>query len=346
MKRNTRLLAILIATILVLTATSYANGYVQDELTEISQATYATWSNRYNTILEMQADSDIIVKGTLVSSTPEQRNDLVFTRSTLNVTEVLKGSSFIENIEVLQTGGSLNGVVTSPICGAPLLESSKEYVLYLQHVNDPQYGEYYLISGGDQGLFVLSANNTLTTYAAGDRSLLQADTANTSLSLSNGNTPFEKYYWSHNPKVYLANAITNDYGAAVMAKIVSAMYSWNGIGNKSFVREFNITNADVLIFMNNYGVTGWDGISNRSCDSDRYLTLVQISLNNRGQAGSDLTFWQAVSCHELGHAIGLGHNFNLSIPSIMYENTSSYYPTPGYYVPQPADIATVADWFN
>ena len=43
--------------------------------------TSASWSNTYQTLSDLQSASDIIIKGYLISSIPEQRHDLVFRRN-------------------------------------------------------------------------------------------------------------------------------------------------------------------------------------------------------------------------------------------------------------------------
>ena len=297
--------------------------------------TSASWSNTYQTLSDLQSASDIIIKGYLISSIPEQRHDLVFSKELVGISQVIKGTIKSNNVEILQTGGNLNGLVTPPIESAPLLRKNTEYLMYLQYVKDEQYGEYYLITGGDQGLFEMSKDGELVTYADVSRSLINGGLTKEIMRTST-DTPMYANYWLSNPRVWLSASIVTNYSASVNAKVVSAMYSWNDIGTIAYERELNSTSANVLVFMNDYGNTGWDGQSVLDASGGVY-SFVHISLNNRGQAGDDLTFWQAVACHEFGHGLGLMHNDWTTVPSVMRDGTPAYHPNPGYYTPQQAD---------
>ena len=58
---------------------------------------------------------------------------------------------------------------------------------------------------------------------------------------------------------------------------------------------------------------------------------------------SNKYLWQAITCHEFGHALGLGHNLSIA-PSIMRPVTTQYFNVngiPQFIAPQNADINTI-----
>lgn len=134
-----------------------SNNNKKTESTEV----YATWSESFDTLDEMAKSSDIIVKGKVCDSIPEQRADLIFTMQYIQITEVVKGSINInEEVQVLQTGGTIGNIYTEAFSDCPLLTKGEDYILYLKQSEvSEEYGQYYLISGGYQGVAEVEGNN-------------------------------------------------------------------------------------------------------------------------------------------------------------------------------------------
>ena len=87
----------------------------------------ADWKTHYETMDSMVTDTDLIVKGKVTGHSEELRNDVVFTRQNVEVVTVIKSDSDNppEEITVLQTGGSKDGVVTEAFPEAPLPQTAR-----------------------------------------------------------------------------------------------------------------------------------------------------------------------------------------------------------------------------
>lgn len=83
-----------------------------------------------------------------------------------------------------------------------------------------------------------------------------------------------------------------------------------------------------------YGYTGWLGIAGISIDSDGHITTGYTKLNDSYFAAapySDPTWKQSVTCQELGHNVGLGHqdeDFNVASSNscMEYQDPPFLYP--------------------
>jgi hypothetical protein len=78
---------------------------------------------------QMARQSTEIVRGKMVSSAPEQRNGVIYTRSRFQVVERWKGNASA-TVEVVLPGGTL-GKLHQTFAGAPVLAPGAEYVLFL-----------------------------------------------------------------------------------------------------------------------------------------------------------------------------------------------------------------------
>ena len=117
---------------------------------------FADWSNHYTDFNDMENAADLIIKGDVIDSYTEQRVDLIFTKQSIEISEMYKGNLKIgDKIEVLQTGGTLNNITTPPFEEAPLLEKGSDYLLLLQYTPEG----HYLILGGYQGVGLVKDDN-------------------------------------------------------------------------------------------------------------------------------------------------------------------------------------------
>jgi hypothetical protein len=76
----------------------------------------------------------------------------------------------------------------------------------------------------------------------------------------------------------------------------------------------------VNVYSANYGATGWKGSTSYQYDSSRYFIdgTVKVQLNDYYSSTADN---RGTTCHELGHALGVGHNTSTS--SCMYSTSIS-----------------------
>lgn len=118
----------------------------------------ASWSEHFDGINDLTDNSDIIIRGLLESSSTHLRENVVFTMNEVKITEVISGDiNEGDIIDILQTGGIYESIVSPPIESTPLLKDGESYLLYLKLTDyHPKYGQYYLISGGYQGLALIN----------------------------------------------------------------------------------------------------------------------------------------------------------------------------------------------
>lgn len=95
---------------------------------------------------------------------------MVFTYERVEVIDVYKGDILAGDvIDILQTGGEYDKISTPSIDDAPLFSEiidetereTGELILCLKQTEyDEQYGSYYLICGGFQGVGMIANNNS------------------------------------------------------------------------------------------------------------------------------------------------------------------------------------------
>jgi hypothetical protein len=160
-----KLSLLLLLLVFVFTVSACGNSAKTGVSSEDSQYTmsHATWLPLEGGDSEESAiaNSSLIVKGEVISQDVEllgpKGGEIVFTHSKFKVSEVysinvdevesiaaddLNKNSLI--VDVRQTGGSMDGVTTSQIEDAPLLEVGTTYVLLLDKKDD---GFYNLVGG-------------------------------------------------------------------------------------------------------------------------------------------------------------------------------------------------------
>lgn len=131
----------------------YGNIGRDNAVPQKGSSSSATWTEYFSTVSDMEAASDIGIVGVLSDSTTELRENVVFTRNIVEVVAVHSGDVLVGDfVEVLQTGGEYGGISTPAFSEAPLMETGKEYAMFLKETTPHEkYGQYYLIAGGYLG---------------------------------------------------------------------------------------------------------------------------------------------------------------------------------------------------
>jgi hypothetical protein len=154
------------------------------------------------------------------------------------------------------------------------------------------------------------------------------------------------YHWARTTSSFnltIINSTTDDWDSFV----TRAVGDWSGSSKLVMIedpisddtsnktrRRCNSPAGQVRICNLAYGQTGWLGIAGIAIDSNSHITTGYTKLNDTyfSQAPYNQDDWkQSVTCQELGHNVGLGHqdeNFNNeSLLSCMdYQNPPYEYP--------------------
>jgi hypothetical protein len=160
------------------------------------------------------------------------------------------------------------------------------------------------------------------------------------------------YHWARtsttNPfELKVVNSTTNDWDAYVTVAVSGGgLMGWSDSAVLNMVedssgntqnkvrRQCKGPTGQVRICNLAYGQTGWLGIAGISIDSNNHITTGYTKLNDTYFAMdfyNNPQWKQSVTCQELGHNVGLGHQDedfnNTSLLSCMdYQNTPHAYP--------------------
>ena len=323
------------------------------------QFSQVSWNSHYDNIGELYTNSDLVAECVFLSSNPENRFDLVFTHEYYKVVSVSKGSIAKGSIiDVLKTGGSIDGLSTPVPTEQPLYEdlqleaNSLSVILFLKESEyDTLYGQYYLISGGYQGFLLKDTSHDNLTYYSTDIQLFANSNKVNSLGTRTEATPPSGIKWGkYSLKYYLSTSIATTYNTSVRNYVKAGIDSWNGLSSWSLTENTLGASNDIFIFMNDYGSTEWDGLTSfTQINETEYVSSAHTSINVNSYKNAPgafttieyLRLWREIACHESGHSIGL-HHYSGSMDSVMKEHTNEIYNvsvgTPLIYTPQTVDI--------
>ncbi len=338
-----KIIAFTVFLALTISVNTFNTSANSDSSSNMLSVTDASWNKTFDSLDDMCLDSDLIITGKVVSAVTELRYDMVFTKSYVQIIKKVKGSVNSDIlIPVLQTGGTYGNITTPAITDAPLLKVGNTYELYLYLTDESDmYGQYYLISGGYQGVLeidngnktVMSENNTLFNNKA-------------DVQVIKSNTPIYSYYWNKSSLlVYVPSYIRDNYHSNTRAGICAGVNAWSShTDSPSTSITVSSSYADVFINMSDYGATGWNAYTTTKHNNNIcYISDIKINSYNLTAYYSTKGLWQALACHEFGHTLGLEHNTSTSA-SIMRPKTNDYYDIDGlpkWTVPKAADINSI-----
>ncbi|MDH5433212.1 MAG: hypothetical protein OEY19_04645 [Gammaproteobacteria bacterium] len=163
-------------------------------------------------------------------------------------------------------------------------------------------------------------------------------------TISQANHSWGTYHWASTVSPFTLTVV-NSTEAHWDSYVTQAVADWSasskldmveveGSTNKRTRRQCNAPTGQIRICNDTYGQTGWLGIAGINIDTNGHITRGYTKMNDTyfDTAFYDQPDWrQSVTCQELGHDIGLGHqdeNFNnQSLFSCMdYQNPPYEYP--------------------
>ncbi|NNF15234.1 MAG: hypothetical protein HKN70_00735 [Gammaproteobacteria bacterium] len=135
------------------------------------------------------------------------------------------------------------------------------------------------------------------------------------------NHSWNDYHWARTTSSFdliVVNSTTSDWDPYVTQAIsdwsasgvLNLIEDPNGSTNKKTRRQCNGGNGKVRICNLAYGQTGWLGIAGISLDANGHITTGYTKMNDTyfSQSYYNQPNWkQSVTCQELGHNVGLGH---------------------------------------
>ena len=165
------------------------------------------------------------------------------------------------------------------------------------------------------------------------------------------------YHWARTTSSFeliIVNSTTQEWDNYVQQSVadwsVSSTFNMvedlSGSTNKKVRRRCKGDEGKIRICNFAYGDVGWLGIAGISIDANGHITTGYTKLNDTYFADHfyDRTWMQSVACQELGHNIGLDHQYE------NFNNTSLYtcmdYQNPPYEYPNNHDYVQLNTIYN
>lgn len=131
---------------------------------QLESGYHASWIYNYKDISEIQDASDLIIIGTVTKSAQEKSdepgNNLIFTRFTVSIDQVISGKTSLKEVSVRQLGGQ-DGSELVEIQDDPLMTMDSEVILFLKEYEPNKFK----IIGGPQGRFIIENDKV---YSVGE----------------------------------------------------------------------------------------------------------------------------------------------------------------------------------
>lgn len=292
-----------------------------------------TWSTVYETCDEMIADSDLIVYGKVVEQTSEVLDDgLVYTINTVEVMDTFKGSEN-DTILIYQNGGNNPEKSTPFPKELPKLEMDTPCVFFCVAGNTG-----YWIAGAGQGVFDGIVFETWNDIIERCRESFQNPLEVDPIGRATPETPTNGWAFSRQTSsiAYTIYGYSNLVPSSSLAAFKNGITMWNAHVPMTIYESGINSGARVIVTIQNSQNSNPNVLAGTFPDGEniRNVYCYLESIVNFGYL-NNTTIWQRLGVHEMGHAIGLGHNTGTTL-SVMYPYVQSQADDP-----QPADIYTI-----
>lgn len=159
---------VLLVSLIVAVSALNIIGKLTTEQIKVPATASASWNEHYDTMADLINRSELIVLGSVVDSIPEKRVDLIFTKQVIRIDKVGNGTGFNvgDTIQVLQTGGYMNGEITEAFYDDPLFTKGSQHLLFLRKTRDNT--GLYVKLGGFQGRAEVGKDGVLGVTVEGD----------------------------------------------------------------------------------------------------------------------------------------------------------------------------------
>jgi len=140
------------------------------------KSTAASFNKNYASLKELYKEADLVAKVKVENHRFQEKEDLVYTISQLQLLKVYKGDSRIKSVQVYEMGGQVDTskmnlpekdfdqekkntashIVESALEGSPTMRSGNQYLVFLKKYPGQ---DYYNIVGSVQGKIKMDKNN-------------------------------------------------------------------------------------------------------------------------------------------------------------------------------------------
>ena len=318
-------LFVICMTIILMFSNSYFAFSAESDIQ--TQPIQVHWDETFSSITELDKAASLVVVGTVISQSSFLYNRHVYTKSLVTVENCISGQED-KSVQIIQIGGTANNVSTEFPHELGRLQVSQQYVFFLKGTDN-----IYHILGAGQGVFAV--NNQMVTkenyidycsplFEEKLPSLRTPPTPATGYAFPKGTTFVEYYYAA-------------DCGVSSTAKsyFQTGIASWNGLSQLTISQTTNATNGDILIYLEETGTVNTGTLAITYMMSGKRC----IDVYTDHFSPSNYTYWRKIGAHEMGHAIGLGHN--TWSDSVMAPYIDDQSIDPEYY-----DIVTLRDLYG
>lgn len=294
------------------------------------------WTNIYQSFDEMITDCDLVFYGIITQQDVDvYENNLIYTKNTVRVIDHYKGS-IVDTVTIYQLGGFINGESTPFPVELSKLPQNEPCIFFCTGTPSESW-----ISGAGQGIFNDVEFEGWESALEKCKNLFYNPYAISPKATPE--TPTNSYEFPRTTtQVQFAIAGGSSYlNADCLSALKSGLLMWNGCTPMTISEGvLPISGPKVIINITDSYHWQYSTFLGLTLKSDTYQRTIDYYLKAIRDCGytNNTTIWKKLGLHEMGHAIGLGHNISTS--SAMYPTVEGQASSPQY-----SDILTLKDLY-